>query len=207
MRKSDLQKNHEPFDAAVTRYRNFMQKIISAKHTVNSAQEKRDVVESVLLRLCANWESFIDAHLVDCVNCDSSKLSEYFSVAIPTNPDWGLCHALIFGNSYQDFKNFGDLKGFTKKVLPDNSNPFLQISRTHTEKIDEVYKIRNYLSHYSSVSRRALMKVYKEKYQMSRFLEPGYFVLGYSAMRLWQYFNAFEGASNDMKRWYSNSAI
>jgi len=53
MRKSDLQKNHEPFDAAVTRYRNFMQKIISAKHTVNSAQEKRDVVESVLLRLCA----------------------------------------------------------------------------------------------------------------------------------------------------------
>ncbi len=34
---------------------------------------------------------------------------------------------------------------------------------------------------------------------MERFLEPGQFVLAYNAQRLWVYFDAFEGASNDMK--------
>ena len=194
MRKADLKKNHVPFDAAVARYRGFLDKIINAERVVSTAEEKRDVAESVLLRLCAHWEAFIDEHLVDCVNRDHTKLSEHFSVSIPENPSWDLCHALIIGDSYTDFRSFGDLKGHSKKILPDDSNPFLQNSRTHTEKIDDVYKIRNYLSHYSTASRRALMQVYRTKYGMKRFLEPGQFLLAYSAKRLWSYFDAFKGA-------------
>ena len=44
--------------------------------------------------------------------------------------------------------------------------------------------------------------MYKATYQMTRFLEPGQFVLARNAQRLWSYFDAFEGASNDMKGWY-----
>ena len=202
MKKSDLAQNHHPFDEALSRYRTFIKKIINAQRVVSTTEEKRDIAESVLLRLCANWESFIENHLVDCVNCDPSKLSTYFSVTIPRNPDWNLCYALLVGRNYLDFRNFGDLKSFTKRILPGTSNPFLSISRTHSRRIDEVYKIRNYLSHYSATSRRHLMDVYRETYQMQRFLEPGQFLLAYSADRLWKYFDAFEGASKDMKKNY-----
>lgn len=202
MRKADLKKNHDSFDEAVGRYRGFMQKIIDAQRVIASAQEKRDIAESVLIRLCANWESFVDEHLVDCVNRDHSKLSEFFGVTIPANPSWDLCHALLFGDSFRDFKSFGDLKGFTKKILPEDSNPFLAISGAHTKKIDEVYAIRNYLSHYSAKSKKSLHHIYKKTYRMRRFFEPGGFVLSYNSRHLWSYFDAFEGASQDMKDWY-----
>jgi hypothetical protein len=204
MRKADLKKNHKPFDDAVLRYRGFMEKIITAQRVVASAQEKRDIAESVLIRLCANWESFVDSHLVGCVNRDHSKMADFLGVSIPKNPSWDLCHALIFGDSYRDFRSFGDLKGFTKKLLPDESNPFVNISGAHTKKMDEVYAIRNYLSHYSARAKRSLRHVYKATYQMDKFLEPGQFVLAYDARRLWSYFDAFENASNDMKTWYEN---
>ncbi len=202
MRKSNLKQNHVGFDIAVIRYRAFMDKIINAQRVISNAEEKRDIAESVLLRLCAVWERFVDEHLVDCVNCDHTQLSKHFAVKIPEHPSWNLCHALIIGSSYTDFRSFGDLKGFTKKILPDASNPFLQVGPAHAKKIDEVYKIRNYLSHYSAASTRSLHHIYRTEYAMERFLEPGQFVLAYSARRLWAYFDAFQGASTDMKAWY-----
>lgn len=205
MRKSDLKKNHDTFDAAITRYRKFMEKVIDAQGVVVSAQEKRNIAESILIRLCANWESFVDEHLVDCVNRDHRRLSEFFGVSIPLNPSWDLCHALIFGDTYKDFRSVDDLRRFTNKILPKNSNPFLSISKEHIADIDEVYAIRNYLSHYSSTSRRKVQeKIYKNKYRMNRFLEPGQFILAHGAKRLWKYFDSFVGASDDMKRFYRN---
>jgi hypothetical protein len=205
VRKADLKRNHVSFDEAVGRYRSFMRKIVDAQRVVSSAQEKRDIAESVMLRLCAHWESFIDEHLVDCINVDHSGLSEYFGVTIPTNPSKDLCHALLFGGSYRDFKSFGDLKGFSRKIMPDGNNPFLRITSTQAKKIDEAYKIRNYLSHYSAMGRRSLMRVYREEYNMKRFLEPGQFLLAYNARRLWAYFDAFEAASTSMQTHYTTS--
>ena len=181
MRKSDLKKNHEPFEAAISRYRVFLEKIINAQRVVGTAQEKRDIVESVLLRLCANWERFVDDHLVCCVNRDHRKLSEFLGVPVPDHPGKDLCYALVFGDGYRDFPSFGKLKGFSKKVLPDESNPFLEVSKATSARIDEVYAIRNYLAHYSYRSRRALLSMYKKKHRMTRFLEPGQFLLAYSA--------------------------
>ncbi len=202
MRKSDLRKNHQPFDDALGRYRSFMQKVIGAQRVISTGQEKRDIAESVLLRLCANWERFVDEHLCDCVNRDPSRLSKFFGTQIPKNPTRHLCQALLFGEGYRDFRTFGDLKGFTKKILPDASNPFPSISATHARRIDEVYKIRNYLAHYSAKARRTLLDLYKTEYELDRFKEPGTFLLAYNARRLWNYFSAFEGASADMKKWY-----
>jgi len=184
MRKSDLKKNHELFDESIERYRQFMEKIVNTQRVVSETQEKRDLAESVILRLSANWERFVDEHLVDCVNCDHSMLSEYFGTNIPANPGKDLCEALIFGAGYKDFRSVADLIRFSKKVLPETKNPFLLISKTHRKRIDEVYKIRNYLSHYSAVAQRSLRKMYKTEYGMDRFLEPGQFLLAYSAKRL-----------------------
>ncbi len=202
MRKADLRKNHDSFDTAIARYRSFMDKILIAQRVVSTALEKRDIAESVILRLCAEWESFVDDHLVDCINVDHSKLSEFFAVPLPKNPSKALCHILIFGESYRDFKSFGDLKGFTKKILPDGSNPFLIVTKADSEKMDEVYKIRNYLAHYSFAAKRSLKRLYADKYNMQNFVEPGQFLLGYNAKRLWAYFDAFEGASKRMRSSY-----
>ncbi len=202
MRKSDLLKNHAPFDAALARYRGFITRTIAMDQSTTTAQEKRDVAESVLLRLCAHWEKFVDEHLVDCVNRDPSLLSKLFAVTIPEHPSWDLCHALIIGTGYTDFRNFGDLKGYTKKLLPNESNPFLNVTLAHARKVDELFRIRNYLSHYSASAKKSLMQMYRVEYGMERFLEPGQFVLAYGATRLWAYFSGLEGASNDMQLWH-----
>jgi hypothetical protein len=203
LRKANLKKNHDSLDEAIDRYYAFLKRIIDAQRVVGTAAEKRDIAESVLLRLCAYWESFVEEHLVDCINVDHSKLKEYFHVAIPANPSKGLCQALILGPGYKDFRSMADMKGFAKAILDDSSNPFLSISKPHAKGIDEVYKIRNYLAHYSSVARRSLHAMYRNEYGMTRFLEPGQFLLGYKAKRLWSYFDDFKGASADMKSTYS----
>lgn len=201
MRKSNLKHNHSRLDDAISRYRSFLERIIAAQRVIRLAQEKRDIAESVLLRLCANWESFVDEHLVDCLNVDHSKLEEFIGVPVPAHPSKNLCTALIFGDGYRDFASFGQLKGFTKKLLPNPSNPFLMVTSTQSKRIDEVYTIRNYLSHYSARSKRALHRMYRDKYEMTNFIEPGSFLLGYNARKLWSYFDAFEGASKRMRDW------
>jgi len=198
MKKADLQANHEPLDDAIERYREFMERMINAQRVIRSDQERRDLAESVLLRLCASWEKFVDEHLVDCLNRDASKFGEFLGVTIPAHPNRDLCEGLLFGGGYRDFKDIGNLIGFTKKVLPETSNPFPALTTTNRKRIDEVYAIRNYLSHYSKRSRRGLMAMYTKEYGLERFREPGHFLLANKAKRLWAYFEAFEGASRDL---------
>ena len=201
MRKADLRKNHKPLDDSIARYRSFLERIIAAQRVIRTKQEKQDVAESVLLRLCANWEKFVDEHLVDCVNVDPSKLGEFLGVDVPSHPSKSLCAGLIFGGGYRDFQSFGTLKGFSRRLLPDVSNPFLQVTRAQAKRLDELYVIRNYLSHYSAKSKRALQRMYEKNHDMSNFLQPGQFLLAYQAARLWAYFDALEGASSRMRDW------
>ena len=202
MRKADLRLNHREFDASICRYRSFLERIIAAQRVIRLIQEKRDIAESVLLRLCANWEGFVDSHLVACVNVDYSQLEDFLGVPIPSHPSKNLCAALIFGDGYRDFRSFSELKGFSKKLLPADSNPFLRVTPRQATLIDEVCTIRNYLSHHSARAKRSLRRMYNEKYGMVNFVQPGQFLLAYDARRLWAYFGAFEGASARMKDWY-----
>ena len=201
MRKADLSQNHKLLDDSIERYREFLERVIKAKSVIRTRQEKRDIAESVLLRLCANWERFLEEHLIDCVNVNPSELDKFLGVSIPAHPSKNLCAALIFSDKYRSFASFDELKGFSRKLLPDDSNPFLAVTRNQIKHINEVYKIRNYLSHYSSKSRRLLQNMYSKEYRLNSFLQPGHFLLAHNAKRLWNYFKAFEGASNKMKSW------
>lgn len=201
MRKADLISRHEEFIATVAWYRDFLAKIVEAQRVIRTTEEKRELAESIVLRLCAHWEYYIDELLVASINRDHSKLSDHFGVTIPAHPSQDLCQALIFGDGYRDFPSFGALKGFSRKILPEQSNPFLAVQNGNSSTIDEIYAIRNYLSHYSKKAKRTLMAKYRESHEMSRFLEPGQFLLAYNANRFEDIFVAFESAANDMKEW------
>jgi hypothetical protein len=202
VRKADLLENHDEFEGALKSYRAFLLRIVDAQRVVSSVNEKRDVAESVLLRVCAYWEYFVDRQLIACVNRDPSLLPEYLGASLPSHPSVDLCEALLIGDRYLDFRSIGALKGYSKKVIPQPSNPFLKISTATANKIDEVYKLRNYLSHFSSKARRSLFAVYKSQYGMSRFYEPGQFLLARNGERLWAYFDAFAMASTSVRARY-----
>ncbi len=202
MRKASLKQNHKKLDSALLRYAGFLGKIVHSERVIKTQQEKRDVAESVLLRVCAYWESFVDEHLIDCANVDSSKLAAHFGVPLPKHLSKATCQALLFGDSYRDFKSVGDLKGFSKKVLSDTCNPFLAITSGDAKSIDEVYVIRNYLAHYSFKAKRRLHDLYKKEYDMHNFVEPGQFLMAYNRKRLVRYLTGFMMASAAMKASY-----
>jgi len=44
-------------------------------------------------------------------------------------------------------------------------------------RIDEFYKIRNYLAHYNDYAKRGVEKIYKQRYGLKTFRQPGEFLL------------------------------
>jgi hypothetical protein len=197
MRKADLKKNHEEFDGIVDWYGEFLGRVLRARIEV-LAEDKREIAESVLLRLCAYWESFVEKELVDCANIDCSRLSEYVGVPLPEHLTLATCQAIVLGGRYLNWRSIGELKSLAKKVLPDHVNPFAKITSSTGKRIDEAYVIRNYLSHQSTASRRALMQMYETRHDLSRFKEPGAFLLANNNRRLVEYGRAFIRASGEM---------
>jgi len=198
MRKADLRKNHEKFESAISRYADLLARLLPAQRVVRTVGDKREIAEGALLKLCSHWEAFIVEELVDCVNIDSSALGNYLGLSLPKHLSRDLCEAILMRDGYLDFRSIGDLKGTAKKILPNAINPFEKISKPVCDKIDEVYKIRNYLSHRSKASAKALMRMYSTNHDMKNFLEPGQFLLAYYSKRLLGYFNSFVDASNQM---------
>lgn len=199
MRKSDLVKSHKSLDDALDRYQRFAEKVIHAKRVLGTAEEKRDVMESILLRVCAKWEQFVERHLVKCVNRHPERLGEFLGAELPPHPSQQLCRALLFGRTYADFRSCGDLRSQAKKMLPDGKSPFEKIPKSSQNLIDDAYVIRNYLSHYSDRAQRRLGKLYEANYSITRFREPGYFLAADDGKRLQEYIRAFRRASQAMQ--------
>jgi hypothetical protein len=200
MRKADLRKDHRVFKQALAKYADLLVRLLHAQRVVSSTADKREIAEAVLLRICAHWEAFVDEQLIDCVNLDSSALATHIGLDLPKHLNKNMCEAILMRDGYLDFRSVGNIKGFARKVLVPKYNPFDKISNPTADKIDQVYKLRNYISHRSWASQRALMSMYSSKYKMRRFLEPGQFLLGYEAEKLAAYVEAFVDASNDMAK-------
>jgi len=199
VRKADLRKNHISFEGSVRRYEDFSNRLLSAQRVVRK-QDKKEIAEATLLKLCALWESFVDHELLDCLNINSTKLSQYLDVKLPRNLNRKLCQAILFREGYLDFKNVGSLKGFAKNILPPDANPFRNIDNPTAAKIDEMFVIRNYLSHRSFAAKRSLTKMYWKNYRMRHFREPGTFLNASNAKRLVGYVQSLKRASKQMER-------
>ena len=72
--------------------------------------------------------------------------------------------------------------------------------------IDDLCKIRNYLSHGSRQAKSTLERVYQDKHQINRFVEPGKFLFAIDRQhgqgrltRLQVYLDAFSNAAKSMQ--------
>ena len=173
----------------------FLMKIEKSRRVVKERYEKRDVFEAFVFRICANWEILMQDLLIDCFSKDTSKYKDFTGFDVPKHLSLETCKAIILGTGYLDFKSISDLKMQTKRILVPACNPFEKIPKFKGDKIDEFFTIRNYLSHYSDAARRKLDKLYKDKYNLHRFIEPGQFLLAKRSQnelpRMGEYINNF----------------
>lgn len=177
MRKSSFEVTLRDF------YRNmswdiaFLTKIEKAKRVVGLVDEKRDVFEAYVFKICANWEILVEDLLVDCLNKDVTRYKEFTGFKIPRNISRQTCKAIILGTGYFDCKSVSDLKQKAKKMLAPQCNPFGEIPKSNGNTIDEFFALRNYLAHYSDVAKRSLEKIYKNRHSLTSFRVPGEFLL------------------------------
>lgn len=155
----------------------FLMKIEGAKMVVKSIDEKRDVFDAYVFRICANWEILVGDLLIDCLNKDTSQYKEFTGFEIPKHLSRETCKAMILGVTYIDFKSVSDLKKMSKRILVPQFNPFKKIPKSNGEKIDEFFTLRNYLAHYSDAAKRSLERMYKNRHGLKSFREPGDFLL------------------------------
>ena len=179
-----------------------LMKVEKAKRVVKTVQEKRSIFEAFVLSVCADWECLVENLLIDCLNKDTSRYSEYTGFSIQKHITRDTCKAILVGIGYLDFKSTDQLKKLSKSVLIQTCNPFLSIPTQNCKMIDELFTIRNYLAHRSFATRRSLAHLYESKYHLRHFIEPGTFLLARDKTdeipRLGVYINNFKEAANTM---------
>jgi hypothetical protein len=204
MKKSSTDKSLDNFEWWMAEYIRFLNKVLAAKAVVKEDREKRELIEAFVLRIAAIWEVLVESLLIDCLNRDSSTLAKHLDLSLDKDLKRPVCEAIVSGLNYFDFRNFSSLKKETKKILVPRHNPFQAISKDAARKIDEFFVIRNYLAHYSSMARRAVMRIYRDSYGMQKFREPGHFLYASRGkkgqIRMGDYVDAFLQAAADMRK-------
>jgi len=208
MKFKSILKNHEQFESAVEDIVAYAQEVIADLPYKNqiSVKEKHILLEALILKMCALWGKFVEEELVYAAYLNTKKLSQLMGVNINTKLTTEITRALIFSDTYRSFRGIDDLIHFSKKVIEDQYNPFTQITLSQKNNILFTYKIRNYLSHYSRYSRRALFSAYKERYNYTRFLEPGKFLLKDKGKRFEDLSKNFKMTSIHMKKTFKGGA-
>ena len=217
MRASVIRARFNSFFADITKYSDLLVKVIEAKEVVMSpvakkevpsrilVSEKREIHEAFVLKIYVAWEVLGEDVFVECLYRDSSRYAQERTVVLPRRLSRNVCRCLISGLGYFDFRDTGDLKGQARSILVDWHNPFEKV--LPNTKIDEFYKIRNYVAHRSYRSRQFLLRMYKGRYGLG-FREPGEFLVettGSGEGRAWRkqtrfadYTNAFIDVAKEM---------
>ena len=206
MRKSSVKITFDNFLETMEGDIDLLKKLHFAEVVVRTREEKAEIHEAFVFKVCASWEIFTQDLLIDCLNKDTSQYSLHTGYHLPKHLSRDICNAMIFGVGYQDFKNVSHLKSFAKQVLVSVYNPFQKIPRNSSQKIDGCYVIRNYLAHYSYAAERKLKEMYRSN-GMRRFREPGDFLMsitrGENITRSAAYILAFIEASKEMATFLS----
>ena len=136
MRKSSLEKTLDLFYERMEWDIDFLTKIHFAKRVVGSREEKTEIYEAFVFKMCATWEILTEELLIDCLNKDTTQFSEFTGFSIPKHLSRNICKAMIVGVRYIDFKSVSDLKRFAKQILVPENNPFKEIPRHLSDSID-----------------------------------------------------------------------
>ncbi len=168
-------KHHKNFEREIELLIKYGLEIL--KNENKKKEEKAMLIESLLLRSCAYWESFIEEEIVYLTDLDTKSLVYKMGLPEKTKLNLKLIRALIFSDTYKNFFNISNSLNNLKKIITEEYNLFLEITPEQRSKIDFIYKLRNYLSHYSQYSKKQLISVLRIKYEYKRFQEPGLFLM------------------------------
>ncbi|HHT9125615.1 MAG TPA: hypothetical protein ACFYD6_07325 [Candidatus Brocadiia bacterium] len=203
MQKQSIINNHKKFENNIEEILQYGAEIIldlSSKGRIPE-KEKGLLLESLILRVCALWEKFLEEELILAVKLDCSMLKEKMNLPKRINLDNSVIRAILFSDNYRDFHELDKVNGLFKKYTVEQYNPFVKkISSKQKDSIQFVYKIRNYLSHYSGFAKRVLSKEYERKYKLNRFQEPGKFLIANNGKRFKELISDFKYVSIIMRQ-------
>lgn len=202
MRKASVEVTLGRFFDGMDLYIDLLNITIADDSPFSRKQEKIEVLEGFVFKLCSLWEVLVEDVLIDCLNRDSSAYASYMGLRLPRHIPRPQCEAMIVGLGYFDSKGVPDMKGTAKHILVDEFNPFSAIRKNDGDKIDEFFRIRNYLAHHSITAERSLKKLYENVYKLKQFRQPGDFLLSYDRKvrgpRMQHYINSFNAAAESM---------
>lgn len=182
MPRSPFTESFNKFFHKMTWYKDFSTKIVKLKRSVLTSDEKQEILEASVLKVYVNWEILVHNLLVECLKRDTSQYAIFKNRNFPSKLSRNVCESLISGLDYFNLKDSNDIRGKSRKILVFQYNPFdnkhEEIKRVEDDfkKIDEIRFMRNYLAHYSNSSRQKLFEIYKNKYKLNKFCEPGKFL-------------------------------
>ena len=211
MGKYSLKSDFNKFFVNINEYTDLLLKIYEAREVVIPPEKKKEILTEILLsekkhiheafvlKIYVAWEVLVENLLVECLSSDPSKYADYKAIKLPKKLTKDICRGLISGLGYFDFRDTGDLKGKANDILVSKYNPFDSV--LPDKAIDEFYIIRNYLAHYSDSSKKSLMRMYKNRYNLP-FREPGDFFFEFDErnkhIRFANYSNAFMNVAEEM---------
>ena len=152
-------------------------KVLSLRGKLFSDYEASEIIEAFTIKTICDWEWYVERMICECLNADTSKLSDTLDLELPKSITTDECFGYLNGLGYFDLKSASNLKSIAKKILLDKKNPFQKINSDARNHIDDFYSFRNYVAHRSKKSRKTLYKVYS-KYNQNNFVEVGEFLLG-----------------------------
>jgi len=202
MSKATILKNHKQFENVIEKNIRYAQDIIADLPYKEKMppDEKKMLIEALLLRACALWENYIEKEIVLLIDLDPSNLLNEFDLPKNTDVNPKLIRAIIFSDHYRDFHDIDRSMSFFDRVIVDKNNAFKKITKRRKEKINFIYKLRNYLAHYSEFSKINLLRAYKqEPYNYKRFLEPGSFLIKQKGKHFEDLVDNFKMSSIHMK--------
>ena len=204
MIRFNIEKNHLQFEKKIEEILNYASNLVHEIPRYRKVQtsEKILFLESLVLRACALWESFLENELVLCAYSDQSRIKSVMNISQQGKLPRDLIRALIFSDRYRDLHDIQRIKSVFKRFTADSYNPTSKISSTQIKKITFIYSTRNYLSHYSIFSRRALQDRLIKNYQVVKFIEPGKFLLSNNGERFNDLISHFKFASINMRNYW-----
>ena len=173
-------KNHQILEEDIERIIRYGLSIIDKKSKRSNffnVDEKNVIIEGLLLRACATWERFLEKEIIYLVDMDKSMLLEEFELPSNTKLNQKIIKAILFSTGYRDFHDIERSKIFFRTFIVNKYNLFVKISNGQIKKNRMVYRLRNYLAHYSEFAKKKLHQEYIKSYNYSLFMQPGKFLM------------------------------
>ena len=208
MNKKIILRNHKNLEENLERIIKYGLEIIKPSRTSPyidiDKDERAIIIEGLFLRACAVWEKFLETEVVLLAYMDTTRLLDEFQLPMQTGLSQKVIKSMIFSNLFRDFNDIERSKGLFRAFIVDDYNLFESLTTDQLKKIGIVYKLRNYIAHYSEFAKKKLLQEYAKTYKISKFKEPGSFLIKNSGMYYEKLIHNFCLASSKMKAKLNN---